>query len=283
MSGQSKFPKKFSFEFFPPRSPEAEQILAVSRMKLAELNPDFFSVTFGAGGSTRDKTLETAIDVKNQTGLSVAPHISCYGNLLAEIKNVLMEYKQKGFQHIVVLRGDLPSGAKGSGPLSYAYELVEYIRNETGDYFYIDVACYPEFHPQAISVQTDLEYFKAKVKAGADSAITQYFYNPHAYFNFLDSCEKLDINIPIVPGIMPITNREQLVRFSSMCGAEIPLWILRRLESYGDDLDSIRRFGVDVVTELCMTLLSQGAPGLHIYTLNRHYASEKIWKNLGLL
>jgi methylenetetrahydrofolate reductase (NADPH) len=282
MASQSKIQKTFSFEFFPPRSVEAEAVLAESQLRLAELNPDYFSVTFGAGGSTREKTLETALAVRKATGVDVAPHISCIGYSTSEIRNVLNEYRDQGFNRIVALRGDPPSGGVGRGAVNYANELVEMIRKETGDYFHIEVACYPEFHPQAQSADKDLEYFKQKVDAGADSAITQYFFNPYGYFHFLENCESLGIKIPIVPGIMPISNREQLVRFSRMCGAEIPLWILRRLESYKDDLESIRNFGVDVVSELCSVLLSGGAPGLHIYSMNRSVAIEKIWKNLGL-
>lgn len=279
---QSDSQKTFSFEFFPPRSPEAEAVLAESQMKLAELKPDYFSVTFGAGGSTRDKTMETALAVRNATGVDVAPHISCVGYSIPEIRNVLNEYREQGFKRIVALRGDPPSGGVGRGPINYANELVELIRKETGDYFHIEVACYPEFHPQAVSAEKDLEYFKQKVDAGADSAITQYFFNPYAYFHFIDDCESMGIDIPVVPGIMPISNREQLVRFSRMCGAEIPLWILRRLESFRDDIESIRSFGVDVISELCSALLAGGAPGLHIYSMNRSAASQKIWKNLGL-
>ena len=282
MTSPSKHLKTFSFEFFPPRSEEAEAVLAESQQKLAELKPDYFSVTFGAGGSTRDKTLETALAVRNATGVDVAPHISCIGYSIAEIRNVLNEYREQGFTRIVALRGDPPSGGVGRGPLNHANELVKLIRKETGDYFHIEVACYPEFHPQAESAQKDLEYFRQKVEAGADSAITQYFFNPYAYFRFMDNCAGMGIDIPVVPGIMPISNREQLVRFSRTCGAEIPLWVLRRLESFRDDIESIRSFGIDVVSELCSELLSGGAPGLHIYSMNRYAASQKIWKNLGL-
>jgi len=283
MSAQSKqHRRKFSFEFFPPRSPEAEEKLKAARQHLAGLKPDYFSVTFGAGGSTRDKTLETALSVREGTGVDTAPHLSCISSSLEDLKHVIANYKKKGFTHIVVLRGDIPSGSIDRGPLRFASELVELVRAEAGDYFHIDVACYPEFHPQAASAKQDLDNFKRKIDAGADSAITQYFYNPYAYFRFLDSCEKLGIQVPIVPGVMPIVNREQLVRFSRACGAEIPLWILKRLEDFGDDLDSIQKFGIDVATELCSVLLEHGAPGLHIYTMNRHPASEAIWANLGL-
>lgn len=278
----SSHPRKFSFEFFPPRTKEAEETLAVTRQRLAALKPDYFSVTFGAGGSTRDKTLETALAIRESTGVAVAPHISCIGYSLDEIRQDIATYREKGFRHIVVLRGDMPSGSLGRGRFRYANELVEFIRRETGDFFYIDVACYPEFHPQSASSGQDLENFKRKVDAGANSAITQYFYNPYSYFHFLDSCEKLGIEVPIVPGIMPITNRDQLVRFSRICGAEIPLWILKRLEGYGDDLESIRKFGMEVTTELCSVLLDKGAPGLHIYSMNRYPAAEAIWRNLGL-
>lgn len=282
MSKKSQNSKKFSFEFFPPRTQDAEKILSKTRLKLANLKPDYFSVTFGAGGSTRDKTLETAIATREQTGIAVAPHISCIDHSMDDIRNILLSYKENGLNQLVVIRGDVPFEEAGRGELKYASELVKFIRNETGDYFYIDVACYPEFHPQAVSAKQDLENFKRKVEAGANSSITQYFFNPYSYFHFLDSCEKLDINVPIVPGIMPIINREKLIRFSRTCGAEVPLWILRRLEAYGDDLESIRKFGIEVVTELCSLLLSQGAPGLHIYSLNHHVALEEIWNNLGL-
>lgn len=273
---------KFSFEFFPPRTSEAEEKLRFTMGRLAALQPEFFSVTFGAGGSTRDKTLETVLAVRDATGIDAAPHVSCIGYALDDLRHVITTYRSHGLRHIVALRGDIPSGAIGSGPLKYASELVELIRAESGDYFHIDVACYPEFHPQAQSARKDLEHFKRKVAAGANGAITQYFYNPDAYFRFIEDCARIGIDIPIVPGIMPIVNREQLVRFSRACGAEIPSWILKRLEDYGDDLDAIQQFGIEVTTRLCRTLLEQGAPGLHIYTMNRHAAAEALWENLGL-
>lgn len=282
MSTQSTPRKKYSFEFFPPRSAETEEKLLHTRQRLAVLQPEFFSVTFGAGGSTRDKTLETVLALRDATGIEAVPHLSCIGYGLNDLKNVISTYRQHGLRHIVALRGDIPSGAIGSGPLKFANELVELIRLETGDYFHIDVACYPEFHPQAVSARKDMENFKRKVDAGANGAITQYFYNPDAYFRFLDDCERAGIDIPVFPGIMPILNREQLLRFSRLCGAEIPLWILKRLEDFADDMDAIQAFGIEVVTELCSILLSRGAPGLHIYTMNRHAASEAIWANLGL-
>ena len=282
MSTSAQTRKKFSFEFFPPRSAETEEKLQHTMQRLAALQPDFFSVTFGAGGSTRDKTLETVLSVRDATGIDAAPHISCIGYALDDLKQVISTYREHGLRHIVALRGDIPSGAIGSGPLKYANELVGLIRAETGDYFHIDVACYPEVHPQSASARKDFENFKRKVDAGANGAITQYFYNPDAYFYFMDDCERAGIDIPIIPGIMPIINREQLLRFSRLCGAEIPLWILKRLEDYADDLDAIQSFGNDVVTGLCSTLLEGGAPGLHFYTMNRHQSSETIWQNLRL-
>jgi methylenetetrahydrofolate reductase (NADPH) len=282
MKMQKKYPAKFSFEFFPPRTPESAGKLQMTQERLAKFKPDFFSVTFGAGGSTRDRTLETVLDVREKTGIEGIPHISCIGYMPDQIKEILEHYKEEDIKSLVVLRGDMPSGTSGLGPLRYANELVEFIRNEFGDYFYIEVAAYPEVHPQAPSVRHDLLNFKRKVDAGADSAITQYFYNAEAYFRFVDDCEKLGIDIPIVPGIMPIINCTQLVRFSEACGAEIPRFILKRLRDFGDDRVAIREFGIDVATKLCSTLLEGGAPGLHMYTLNQPEASETIWKNLGL-
>ena len=273
---------KLSFEFFPPRTPAAEQNLRATVARLERLRPDYFSVTFGAGGSTRDKTFETARLINDTTGIEAAPHISCIDSSREDLREILQNYKNHGFDHLVALRGDLPSGLAGTGALRFASELVEFIRAETGHHFHIDVACYPEFHPQAQSAEKDLENFKRKVDAGADGAITQYFYNADAYFRFLESCAALGIDIPIVPGVMPITNRDQLVRFSNSCGAEIPRWILKRLEDFGDDLVSIRAFGIEVTTRLCDRLLDAGAPGLHIYTMNKAEASEAIWAALDL-
>ena len=282
MESQKKYQKKFSFEFFPPKTPEAEEKLQVTQARLAKLKPDFISVTFGAGGSTREKTFETVTSIMEKTGVPAAPHLSCIGSTRDELRQVLSRYQENGFERIVALRGDLPSGSVGTGELRYANELIEFIRDETGEHFHIEVACYPEFHPQAISAEEDLKNFKRKVDAGANSAITQYFYNPDAYFRFVESCDRLGVDIPIVPGIMPITNCNQLVRFSEMCGAEIPRWILRRLRDFGDDKASIREFGADVVTELCEKLLANDAPGLHIYSMNQAQSSEVIYKNLGL-
>ena len=284
MESQKKFSAKFSFEFFPPKTPEAVGKLQMAQERLAGLHPDFFSVTFGAGGSTRLRTFETVQDIREKTGIEAAPHISCIGYMNNEIKEVLEMYKSAGIKRIVALRGDQPSGIAGGGygQLRYANELVEFIRKETGDHFHIEVAAYPEFHPQAPNATKDLENFKRKIDAGADSAITQYFYNPDSYYRFIDSCEKLGIDVPIVPGIMPIITCTQLARFSDACGAEIPRWILKRLQEFGDDRKAIREFGVDVTTVLCENLLAQSAPGLHMYTMNQAEASEAIWKNLGL-
>ncbi len=282
MESQKQYTPKFSFEFYPPKTPEAVGKLQTTQAELAQMKPDFFSVTFGAGGSTRDMTYETVMDIHNKTGLEAAPHISCIGSQIDEIKAILHKYVEKDIKRIVALRGDLPSGAAGYGPFRYANELVEYIRNETGDHFHIEVAAYPEFHPQARNPKADLENFKRKIDSGANSAITQYFYNPYAYFRFVDNCEKLGLDIPIVAGVMPIINCTQLVRFSDACGAEIPRWILKRLQEFGDDRVSIRQFGIDVTTELCEQLLTNDAPGLHFYTMNQSAASVAIWRNLGI-
>ena len=271
-----------SCEFFPPRSPEAIAKLGTSSARLRTMGPDFFSVTFGAGGSTRDLTLDTVLRLHAETGVETAPHLSCIGTPVAELKAVLQQYVAAKVRRLVVLRGDMPSGMTGFGEFRYANELVEFVRRETGRTFHIEVAAYPEFHPQAVSATADLQNFKRKVEAGADSAITQYFYNPDAYFRFVDSCRGLGIDIPIVPGIMPIINVTQLARFSEMCGAEIPRWIMKRLRDFGDDRVSIRRFGIEVTTALCARLLEHGAPGLHFYTMNQHEATEAICHQLGL-
>jgi len=282
MDSQKKYPKAFSFEFFPPKTDEGRGKLRATSRALAALEPCFFSVTFGAGGTTRAFTLETVVDIKAHTAIDVAPHLSCIGSTRDNIREILQTYMAQGIRHLVALRGDMPSGMREAGEFRYANELVAFIRAETGDHFFIEVAAYPEFHPQARSAQDDLNNFKRKVEAGADAALTQYFYNADAYFSFVESCEKLGLDLPIVPGIMPITNYLQLARFSDACGAEIPRWIRKRLEGYGDDLASIRAFGEEVVTELCRRLLEGGAPGLHFYTMNRAEASLAIWNNLGL-
>lgn len=277
--------KIFSFEFFPPKTPEGAGKLRVARAKLAELHPKFFSVTFGAGGSTREGTFETVLEIQRE-GHEVAPHLSCMGSSPRTLGALLAEYKARGIRRVVALRGDLPSGYGALGAesdqLRYASELVEFIRRETGDWFHIEVAAYPEMHPQARSPQDDLQNFARKVQAGANAAITQYFYNADAYFRFVDEARKLGVAVPIVPGIMPITNASQLMRFSDMCGAEIPRWIRLKLASFGDDGASIRAFGLDVVSALCERLLAGGAPGLHFYTLNQAAASTAIWQKLNL-
>ena len=282
MDSQKSHSRHFSFEFFPPKTEQAATNLRDTVDKLACLQPSFCSVTFGAGGSTREMTFETVVDIQQNTGIEAAPHISCIASTKENIREVLQAYQSNGIRHIVALRGDMPSGMMSAGEFRYANELVAFIRAETGEHFHIEVAAYPEVHPQAANAETDLRNFKRKVEAGADTAITQYFYNPDAYFRFIDDCEKLGITLPIVPGIMPITNYTQLSRFSEACGAEIPRWIKKRLELFGDDRTAIRAFGVDVVTELCRRLLNQGAPGLHFYTLNQSEACLAIWENLGL-
>ena len=281
MESQRKFPRTFSFEFFPPNTPEGQEKLRATTRQLAQLQPKFFSVTYGAGGSTRERTLGTVLDIRAM-GHAAAPHISCIASTRDSIREWLQRYQDDGIQHLVALRGDLPSGLAAAGEFQYANELVEFIRKEFGDTFWIEVAAYPEYHPQARTAQDDLRNFKRKVDAGANSAITQYFYNADAYFHFIDACEAMGLDIPIVPGIMPIGRFSQLARFSDACGAEIPRWIRKKLEGYGDDTASIRAFGLDVVTELCDNLLRAGAPGLHFYTLNQAGLTTTIWQRLGL-
>ena len=274
-------PRTFSFEFFPPKTPEGVEKLRATRDALARLAPKFFSVTFGAGGSTRDRTLETVLEIQAR-GLEAAPHLSCIGSSREGIRELLNTYRSHGIRHMVALRGDLPSGMVGVGEFNYANELVAYIRETTGDWFHIEVAAYPEVHPQARNYETDLQHFAGKVKAGADSAITQYFFNADGYFRFVDEALKRGIDIPIVPGIMPINNYMQLARFSDACGAEIPRWLRKKLESLGDDATSIKALGLDVVTDLCARLLEGGAPGLHFYTMNQAGPTLEIWRRLGL-
>ena len=269
-----------SFEFFPPRTPEGAAKLRAVRAQLAALKPEYFSVTFGAGGSTREGTWNTVLEI-HEEGLPVAPHISCIGTTRDSVRDLLAGYRDRGIHRMVALRGDVPSGAAGgAGEFRYANELVEFIRAETGDWFEIEVAAYPEYHPQARSPADDLQSFVRKVSAGADSAITQYFYNCDAYARFVDEVGELGCQVPIVAGVMPIVNYTQLARFSDACGAEIPRWIRRRLESFGDDRDSIREFGLDVVTDLCERLIAAGAPGLHFYTLNQADATVELCKRL---
>ncbi|WP_018145135.1 MULTISPECIES: methylenetetrahydrofolate reductase [NAD(P)H] [unclassified Thioalkalivibrio] len=280
MSAQERV---YSVEFFPPKDEAGAERLAKARKRLGALNPEFYSVTFGAGGSTRDRTLETVRDIIDNDGIPAAPHVSCISSTKDELRDLLSTYRDSGVKRIVALRGDLPSGTKHSGgDFRYASELVEFVRAEFGDQFKIEVAAYPEFHPQAPNAEKDLENFKTKVDAGADAAITQYFYNPDAYVAFMERVEKMGITIPIIAGIMPITNYTQIVRFSEMCGAEIPRYIRKRMEAYGDDKESIRKFGIEVATRLTDDLLDNGAPGIHFYSMNQAGPTEQIWKALDL-
>ena len=281
MRSQKNFPRTFSFEFFPPKTPEGKAKLRETWKQLGQLRPRFFSVTFGAGGSTREGTLETVLEIR-AAGHEAAPHLSCIASSREDLKAQLERYRSNGIRHIVALRGDLPSGLAMSGEFRYATELVEFIRKEYGDQFHIEVAAYPEYHPQARTAQDDLRNFKRKIDAGADSAITQYFYNADAYYHFIEECEAMGVSVPIVPGIMPIGRFSQLARFSDACGAEIPRWFRNKLEGFGDDTASIRAFGLDVVTRLCDDLLRNGAPGLHFYTLNQAELTNTIWRRLGL-
>lgn len=284
MHSQRKYPLTFSCEFFPPKGNEGASKLRRTRKKLALLHPRYYSVTFGAGGSTRDRTFETISEIQaeaKKSGIDAAPHLSCVGSTRGNIREILKAYQQQGVKRLVTLRGDLPSGMVDPGDFHYANQLVEFIRAETDDYFYIEVAAYPEVHPQARSAQADLMNFKRKVEAGANSAITQYFYNIDAYLRFVDRCESVGIDLPIVPGIMPINNYVQLARFSDACGAEIPRWLRKRLEEFHDPA-AMSAFALDVVSDLCHRLLEAGAPGLHFYTLNRAGPTLAIWDNLGL-
>ena len=273
--------RNFSFEFFPPKTPEGTEKLRATVKQLAQLKPTFFSVTYGAGGSTREGTLSTVLDIRSQ-GHEAAPHVSCIASSREQLREVIGKYKSNGIKRIVALRGDLPSGLATTGELRYASDLVRFIREETGDWFHIEVAAYPEYHPQARKPANDLAAFKAKIDAGADSAITQYFYNADSYFHFVEQAEAAGIDVPIVPGIMPINNFSQLARFSDACGAEIPRWMRLKLEGFGDDSASIKAFGLDIVTDLCDRLLTGGAPGLHFYTLNQAGATSTIWQRLGI-
>ena len=271
---------EISIEFFPPQTPEGVDKLRVVRTELAKLNPSFFSVTFGAGGSTRERTFAVVKEIAAE-GFDAAPHLSCIGSTRESIREILAEYKAAGIKRTVALRGDLPSGMVEAGEFRYANELVEFIRAETGDWFSVEVAAYPEWHPQARSPKDDLDAFVRKVKAGANSAITQYFYNADAYFHFVDAARARGVDIAIVPGIMPIAGFSKLARFSDACGAEIPRWMRKKFESFGDDTASIRAFGLDVVTELCERLLKGGAPGLHFYCMNTSALTTEICRRLG--
>lgn len=273
---------ELSIEFFPPQTEDGMAKLRATRAELAVLNPAFYSVTYGAGGSTRERTLAAVKDIA-ATGSRAAPHLSCIGSTRAGIREILETYAAQGVKHIVALRGDLPSGMADPGEFRYANELVEFIRAETGNQFRLEVAAYPEWHPQARSPREDLLNFKRKVDAGADSAITQYFYNADAYEHFVNETAALGVTIPIVPGIMPISGFSKLARFSDACGAEIPRWMRRKFESYGDDAGSVRAFGLDVVTELCERLLAQGAPGLHFYSMNQSALTLELCKRLRLM
>ena len=275
--------RRYSFEFFPTKTEAGHEKLLNTARRLAEYQPDFFSCTYGAGGSTRDRTLNTVLQLDRDVKVPTAPHLSCVGDSKAELRQLLATYKDNGIRRIVALRGDLPSGmGLASGELRYANELVEFIRAETGDHFHIEIAAYPEMHPQARNLEDDLKNFVRKAQAGADSAITQYFFNADSYFHFVERVRKLGVELPIVPGIMPITNYTSLARFSDACGAEIPRWIRKQLEAYGDDVASIQAFGEQVISEMCEKLLDGGAPGLHFYTLNQAEPSLAIWNNLQL-
>jgi len=275
--------QSFSFEFFPPKTDKGIENLAKVRNELAKLNPAFFSVTYGAGGSTQDTTINTVLETQKQTGIPTASHLSCIGSSEEQIRKILSLYKENGINRLVALRGDLPSGMRDIGDFQYANELIAFIRKETGNYFQIEAAAYPEMHPQAPNFQTDIENFVRKMNAGADRAITQYFYNPDAYFYFVESIKKAGVDAPVVPGIMPITNFVQLARFSDGTGTEIPRWLRKRMEGYGDDLDSIQKLGNEFVTQMCEKLLAGGAPGLHFYSMNKVEPSMTIWNNLGIL
>ncbi len=283
MNNLQQTEKNFSYELFPPKTEAGMEKLRATVRQLSTLNPSYVSVTFGAGGSTQERTFQSVDWLVNEK-IDAAPHLSCIGSSTEEIIEILTRYKQQGIRRIVALRGDLPSGAGlgGLGDLNHANELVTLIRKEFSDHFHIEVAAYPEFHPQAPNASTDLSNFKRKVEAGANGAITQYFFNPDAYFNFVDSCEKMQLDIPVIPGIMPITNYTNLVRFSDACGAEVPRWIRKRLEAFGDDTDSIKSFGLDVISKMCQHLLGEGAPGLHFYSMNQAIPTQQIVNNLNL-
>ena len=272
---------ELSIEFFPPQTQEGVDKLRLVRQKLAVLEPQFFSVTFGAGGSTRERTFSVVKEIVAE-GHAAAPHLSCIGSTRENVREILQDYKAAGIRRIVALRGDLPSGMAETGEFSHANELVEFIRSETGEHFRLEVAAYPEWHPQARSPRDDLLAFARKAKAGANSAITQYFYNADAYFHFVDEVRALGVDIPIIPGIMPIASFSKLARFSDACGAELPRWMRRKFESLGDDVDAIRALGIDVVSDLCARLLAGGAPGLHFYSMNQSALTLEICKRLGI-
>jgi len=269
----------YSFEFFPPRTAEGQEKLKTTVKNLSAFDPEFFSVTFGAGGSTKDKTIETVNTIKHD-GFIAVPHISCITSTKDEVLKLILDYQNKGINRLVALRGDNPSGIAGQGDFSHASDLVSFIRENTGDYFHIDVAAYPEYHPESIGAKDDLNNFKTKIDAGANSAITQFFFNVDSYFKFIEECNRLNITIPIVPGIMPIYNIKQLARFSQACGAEIPRWLRYKLESYDEDINSLRDYGIDFISELCETLQQFGVESIHFYTLNESGIVSKILKNI---
>lgn len=270
-------PVKLSFEFFPPKTAQGEANLQTVWRELNAFEPEFFSVTYGAGGSTQNKTLSTVLALHQDIGAEIAPHISCVSGTRESLRALINEYQRHNIKRLVVLRGDLPSGmGVGGGEFRYAQDLVRFIRVETGDQFHIEVAAYPEMHPEGKSLQNDLHHLKAKVDAGANSAITQYFFNVESYCQFIDDCQKLNIDVPVIPGLMPITNLDGLVRFSKMCEADLPRWLVKRLQGFGDDHASLRAYGVDVVSRLAQSLIAQGAPGIHLYTLNQLGASKSI-------
>lgn len=281
MKTQQKLEQHFSCEFFPPKTEQGmEKLFATAETLKKEINPKFFSVTFGAGGSTRETTFNAVTKIIEATGCDVAPHLSCIGSSKQQLKEILDDYQQQGIKRIVTLRGDMPSGTVSQSDFNYANELVSFIRENYNDQFHLEVAAYPETHPQAENANKDLQNFKNKVNAGANSAITQYFYNVDSYYYFIDSCEKMGLDLPIVPGIMPITNYSNLARFSDMCGADIPQWLRRKLEAYADDTESIKDFGAEFVSAMCERLLDMGAPGLHFYSLNQSEATLRIWNNI---
>jgi methylenetetrahydrofolate reductase (NADPH) len=275
-----------SCEFFPPKTDKGIATIRDVRQQLAPLKPEFYSVTFGAGGSTQDNTLNAVVEIQQAhavTGIDAAPHLSCVGSTAERIRDMLTTYQSHGIRRLVALRGDLPSGMRDPGDFRYANELVEFIRQETGDYFTIEVAAYPEIHPQAASAKADFDNFKRKVDAGADSALTQYFYNVDAYLYFVDRCQKNGIDIPIIPGIMPINNFSQLARFSDGCGAEIPRWLRKRLEEFNDDTESLQAFTLDFLTDFTQKLIDSGVPGLHFYSMNRADPTLTVCQRLGLI
>lgn len=280
MSNSNKIP--FSFEFFPPKTPAGMEKIQAVHQELQQLKPEFFSITYGAGGSTRERTLQT-IDLLHHKGTPVAPHLSCIGDDKARIAELLDIYQAKGINRLVALRGDLPSGQVGLGELPYASDLVRFIREHSGEHFHIEVAAYPEMHPQAENFDIGLRHFIEKVNAGANSAITQFFFNADAYFYFMECLQKQGIDIPIVAGIMPITNASNLIRFADATGADIPRWLRKQLQSYGDDSQSVQAFGHEVVVKLCERLIAGGVPSLHFYTMNHTEPTRQLVKDLGLV